>query len=153
MDKIQSTPAQHMEMALRMQGIGVPVHIMEQILETYAIYRRKRGKFSLSDAAQMQYMFQQKYPEKQPVNKSQEKEQDKPVEKHLPVLEPDGDMGSVYLAPGDKRLVVIEAKTTDEPDGVRCKKCVLLHTVYCLQMKCSFDENNKTNLIYQITRQ
>lgn len=154
MNKIKSTPAQLMELALRMQGIGVPVNIMEQILETYSVYRRKRGKFSVSDACQIQYKYERKYPRKPPVNASEEKEQ----ETIIPLLPKGKDLGSVYLAPGGKGLVEIEAKEHPE-DYVeqRCEKCCLRHTAYCIQMKCGYVEEEEiissdTKIYYQIVR-
>jgi len=155
MDKVQPTPAQLMEISLRMQGIGVPVNIMEQILETYAVFRRKRGKFSLSDACQIQYKYEQKYPRKPPVNASEEKEQ----ETTIPLLPKGKDLGSVYLGPGEKGLVEIQAKEHPEDYAEqRCEKCCLRHTAYCIQMKCGYvegtqiEETSDTKIYYQIVR-
>ena len=149
MDKVQPTPAQLMEISLRMQGIGVPVNIMEQILETYAVFRRKRGKFSLSDACQIQYKYEQKYPRKPPVNASEEKEQ----KTTIPLLPKGADLCSVYLGPGEKGLVEIQAKLLGEGlVSERCAKCALLHTAYCLQMECTQPHPEGKVLYYQIVR-
>ena len=57
----QEEKINYLRIALNLQNIGCDKEIADRIIETYEVILKKGGKFSVSDAVDIQYKLDKKY--------------------------------------------------------------------------------------------